>query len=283
VLIPGVAAHLLCAGLVVVDVMARVIRLRLITKALGHDVRPMRLLAIALVGDAASLITPFKAGGDPARVAGLMRVGLSLRESILIQVIEGFQHGIVLLGGGLVLAALYGPGLWIALSAAWSSSTLGVIGFVALAGMLCLGALYVVRRFRPGGLRPDRPSLPRAQWGQVANAAFLRTLPLSLLSNAARVLILPVLLATLVRAPHLGQMLLASFALLHGQSVIPIPAGAGAVELGFLAALRGSAGAGQLLLYWRIYTAGFGLLLGAVAFGLTWVRRFRPAASALVS
>jgi hypothetical protein len=59
-------------------------------------------------------------------------------------------------------------------------------------------------------------------------------------------------------------MLLGSFALLYSQLVLPLPAGAGAVDLGFLGGVAGNLGdgAGGLLLAWRFYTVGAGAMLG---------------------
>ncbi|MFL5401729.1 MAG: hypothetical protein ACJ8BF_02815, partial [Gemmatimonadales bacterium] len=55
-----------------------------------------------------------------------------------------------------------------------------------------------------------------------------------------------------------------SFALLYSQLILPTPSGAGAVELGFLGGAAGDLGdsEGWLLLAWRFYTNGFGVLLG---------------------
>jgi uncharacterized membrane protein YbhN (UPF0104 family) len=52
--------------------------------------------------------------------------------------------------------------------------------------------------------------------------------------------------------------------LLYSQMVLPTPSGAGAVELGFLGGAAGDLGqnGGLLLLTWRFYTNGVGVLLG---------------------
>ncbi|MGH7514015.1 MAG: hypothetical protein ACREOQ_13965, partial [Gemmatimonadales bacterium] len=79
-----------------------------------------------------------------------------------------------------------------------------------------------------------------------------------------RVAILPVLALTLPDPPAMGPLVLGSFALLYSQLILPTPSGAGAVELGFLGGAAGDLGAGEggLLLAWRIYTNGIGVLLG---------------------
>ena len=90
------------------------------------------------------------------------------------------------------------------------------------------------------------------------------SLPLSFLNVATRTAILPVLALTLPSPPEMGPMFLGSFALLYSQLVLPTPSGAGAVELGFLGGAAGDLGerAGWLLLAWRFYTNGVGVLLG---------------------
>jgi uncharacterized membrane protein YbhN (UPF0104 family) len=78
------------------------------------------------------------------------------------------------------------------------------------------------------------------------------------------VAILPVLALTLPNPPSLGPLAVGSFALLYSQLVLPTPSGAGAVELGFLGGAAGDLGGseGWLLLLWRFYTNGIGVILG---------------------
>jgi uncharacterized membrane protein YbhN (UPF0104 family) len=92
----------------------------------------------------------------------------------------------------------------------------------------------------------------------------LASIPLSFLNLATRVAILPVLALTLAHPPELGPMTLGSFGLLYSQLLLPTPSGAGAVELGFLGGAAGDLGEhdGWLLLTWRFYTNGVGVLLG---------------------
>jgi uncharacterized membrane protein YbhN (UPF0104 family) len=87
---------------------------------------------------------------------------------------------------------------------------------------------------------------------------------MSLVNLGTRVAVLPVLALTLSSPPALGPMILGSFALLYSQLILPTPSGAGAVELGFLGGAVGELGEGQgwLLLAWRFYTNGVGVLLG---------------------
>ena len=94
----------------------------------------------------------------------------------------------------------------------------------------------------------------------------MASIPLSFINLATRVAILPVLALTLPSPPAMGPLVLGSFALLYSQLVLPTPSGAGAVELGFLGGAAGDLGSGEgwLLLAWRLYTNGIGVILGVV-------------------
>jgi uncharacterized membrane protein YbhN (UPF0104 family) len=116
-------------------------------------------------------------------------------------------------------------------------------------------------------------------WRRMPVWPLVASLPLSFLNLATRVAILPVLASTLPDPPELGPMVLGSFALLYSQMLLPTPSGAGAVELGFLGGAAGDLGgrSGWLLLAWRFYTNGVGILLGvglaAHAYGWPALRR----------
>jgi hypothetical protein len=108
---------------------------------------------------------------------------------------------------------------------------------------------------------------------------------LTTVSMAARTAILPVLAAAL---PGLDPraVILGSFALLYGQLAVPTPAGAGAVELGFVGGFAESMRPGDLaalLLAWRFYTLILGAALGgalaATAALGAWLKRRRPSPS----
>jgi uncharacterized membrane protein YbhN (UPF0104 family) len=92
----------------------------------------------------------------------------------------------------------------------------------------------------------------------------LASLPLSVVAMVTRIAILPVLLLTLPNPPDLPAMVFGSFALLYSQMVLPTPSGAGVVELGYLGGAAGALGEGQgwILVAWRFYTNGIGVLLG---------------------
>jgi uncharacterized membrane protein YbhN (UPF0104 family) len=166
-----------------------------------------------------------------------------------------------------------GPGLRAAASKAWPW-----VVVVLLIGILIWG--YTRRIVTPASRRLRRPMgrvlvylrrMPR--WPLVASV------PLSAFAMAARIAILPVLALTLPSPPAPGAVIFGSFALLYSQMVLPTPSGAGVVELGFLGGAAGELGAeeGWVLIAWRFYTNGIGVLLGtwlaASIYGWPFLRR----------
>jgi uncharacterized membrane protein YbhN (UPF0104 family) len=90
------------------------------------------------------------------------------------------------------------------------------------------------------------------------------SIPLGVIAMATRIAILPVLALSLPSPPEVGPVIFGSFALLYSQMVLPTPSGAGVVELGFLGGAAGELGpdGGWILLAWRFYTNGIGVVLG---------------------
>ena len=90
--------------------------------------------------------------------------------------------------------------------------------------------------------------------------------PLTLTNLLCRTGVLVVLALTLPDPPPLGTLFVGSFALLDAQLVLPTPSGAGVVDFTFLAGGAGELGgrAAALLLAWRFYTSGVGIVLGVL-------------------
>jgi uncharacterized membrane protein YbhN (UPF0104 family) len=273
--LPALEAHLICVALVATDVWARALRLKRILRALSHEVPLARLSAITLSCDAACALTPYRAGGDAVRVASLARSGVSLRRAMLAIACEAVQVWPTVLLCGIGLAWFYGAEWWGTFATGLGGMTRArpwSLAAVALALPLTAWLGWcALRRVRRRGLVATpvaaRERLPFSM--ELLRA----TLPLTFASVAARVLILPVLAATLADAPPFGQSAMGSFALLHSQLVLPLPAGAGAVDLGFLAGAQQGARVGVLLVSWRLYTSGLGLALGLAAIPITFRRR----------
>jgi uncharacterized membrane protein YbhN (UPF0104 family) len=257
-------AQLICLALVAIDILARALRLQRMVGVVGHHTTLMRCLRVNLIGDAACALTPWRAGGEPARLAALRHAGVPVRRGILAVTGETVQTWLIIACCGLSLMAFFGRAFWNS-CAAWVAGFGRIHGLaLGIALLVALLAAYL-GRLALRRLRLVRASVPhegriRLSWSQL-----MGTLPLSFVSLLARVLILPVLVLTLREAPPFGQTALSSFALLYSQLLLPAPAGAGFVDLGFLSTLRGGAAAWNLLVLWRIYTSGIGVVLGTGA------------------
>jgi uncharacterized protein (TIRG00374 family) len=263
-----IGAWLAALALVAADLAVRAIRLQVLLGA-QRLARLGGAVAVNALGDAASAVTPARLGGEPARVVALARHGVPLGPSVVALGVERVVDlSLAVLVGAAVVVFLGGRG-FADLDAIAQRLTTGraLPWFAAVVVAVVVSAALAIR------LRHRLPPVLRRSFRDALGAA--RALPgrrlaaavaLTAVSMAARVAILPVLLAG---AGALGPVLPAavgSFALLYAQLILPIPAGAGGVELGFIAGvspLLGAAETAALLITWRVYTlilpAGLGL------------------------
>jgi uncharacterized membrane protein YbhN (UPF0104 family) len=165
-----------------------------------------------------------------------------------------------------------------------------LIGAVAALALVSAALARWYRRRHPLPLPGGAAAWLAASWRHargLGGRTVLLAAMLTTLSMVARTAILPVLAAGL---PGLDPRaaLLGSFALLYGQLALPTPAGAGAVELGFVGGFAESMSPralAALLLAWRLYTLILGAALGGVLAAMTAVgarlrrRRSSPTSS----
>src|SRR5438046_9828650 len=80
---------------------------------------------------------------------------------------------------------------------------------------------------------------------------------LTVVSVAARALILPALAWGMAGRPPFSQMFFGALALIHAPLVVPLPSGGGGLEVAFMQGFAGDFGAAQvrMLLWWRFYSA----------------------------
>jgi uncharacterized membrane protein YbhN (UPF0104 family) len=262
----AVQAHLTCILLVMFDLLARAWRIQWIIRGLGHRISVKDAFILNAFGDAACALTPLRIGGEPARLAGMLRsrvpapaafVGISL------EVLAAWPVIIVAAGW---LAWRYAPAWWLSAGPRLATAAGRAWPWVALVVLVSVVTwVYAQRMASPMARHLQRP-VRRAlvYWRRMPTWPLLASVPLSFINLATRVAVLPVLALTLATPPELGPMALGSFALLYSQLVLPTPSGAGAVELGFLGGAAGDLGQneGWLLLAWRFYTNGIGVILG---------------------
>lgn len=258
-------AHLLCLGLFATDVLARAWRIRWIMQGLKHNLTLKDAFIINSFGDAANSLTPMRIGGEPARFAGMLRIRVPATAALLGIALEALVSRLVLAVVILWVVWNLAPAWWLGVGPrlqARAEETWPWIALILLAGLLLW--LYARRMVSPFTRRMRR-SLGRVRiyWRRMSRWPLLVGIPLSLVSIAARVAMLPVLALTLASPSPLSVLTFGSFSLLYSQMVLPTPSGAGVVDLGFLAGAGGEFDSdGWLLITWRFYTTGLGILLG---------------------
>lgn len=284
-------AHLACILLVAVDAIVRTWRIQWILRGLRFDVPFGEMLAVNLVGDAASAITPLRIGGEPARLAALARARVPLTAGLVAIGIEVVVMWPVILIASGILALLYAPQWWSTAGPHLARAVRGGWPWIVAVAVVSVLTWLVARRVFPSASHLMRRSMRRAlaYARRMPRWPLLAGIPLSLVGLAARVAILPVLASTLPSHPPLGPLSFASFVLLYGQLLLPTPSGAGVVELGFLGGAVGELGGelGAILLLWRFYTTfvlvALGIVLGVRHYGraaMSAMLRGRPPVAA---
>jgi uncharacterized membrane protein YbhN (UPF0104 family) len=261
-----VEAHVICLALVAADLMARVWRIQWIVQGLGHRMSAKDTFILNAFGDAACALTPLRIGGEPARLAGMLRSGVPAPAAFVGISFEVLAAWPVIILAVAWLGWQYAPAWWISVGPRLSAAAQGAWPWVALVMLASIVAWYYARRVASPVTRHLKRPVRRAlvYWRRMPRWPLVASVPLSLINLVTRTAILPVLALTLAHPPALGPMMLGSFALLYSQLVLPTPSGAGAVELGFLGGAAGDLGDDQawLLLAWRFYTNGIGVILG---------------------
>ena len=279
-------AHAVCLALVALDLIARAWRIRWLLAGVDAPISFGAAFTANAFGDAACAVTPLRLGGEPARLAGMLRAGVPPAAAFVAISAEVLAAWPVIIAVALPMAWYFAPGWWAMaaprLAGAIESGWPWVVALVALSVI----AWRIARRIasRPRGLRPLRRI--QVYWRRLPRGPLVASAPLTLVNVVARTGILMALALTLGDPPALGTLAFGSFALLYAQLVLPTPSGAGVVDFGFLGgAARELGGRGAaLLLGWRFYSSGIGLILGVVlavrAFGWPALRRLVTRAGA---
>lgn len=269
-------AHAACTLIAIADIATRSLRLSLLGRSVGQRLSTRDAFLSIIWADAASGVTPMRVGGEAAKLGGLIRARMPLGPALIVLALEMVvtYPWVLLLGGGLLWR--FAPDWW----AQTGPSLVPVLRtsgpWIAVVAVLTAASLWLWWRYthrpKPAGdvVRPHegsvRPSL-RAAWRNIHWGPVLLAAPLSLVNIIGRTAMLPLLVMTLPDHAPQGVLWVGSFALLYSQLVLPTPAGAGPVELGFLGGAAGDLGpeAALLLVAWRFYTVGLGVILGAWA------------------
>jgi uncharacterized membrane protein YbhN (UPF0104 family) len=259
-----VAAHLLCILLLTADLIGRALRIQGFARAVGRRITFSQAFQLNAWGDGAAGLTPMRFGGEMAKLAGLLRAGVAPQPAVVALGLEAaVTYPLVALFGGW-LAWRFAPTWWDHARPAVEKAVASGWSWVMLVGLATLVAGLVTWRWRARAPGPAIESAIPARLRDLPALPVLAAIPLSLFNVVARTLMLPLLAQTLPEHPPFGVMAVGSFVLLYSQLFLPTPAGAGAVDLGFLSGMAGDLGAGHtgLLVAWRFYTVGAGALLG---------------------
>src|SRR6185437_5852483 len=258
--------QLLCVALVAIDLVTRTWRIQWILRGMRFVVPFGEAFTLNVVGDTASAITPLRIGGEPARIAAMTHAKVPVAGGVVAILIEILVMWPVIIAAAGWLALIYAPTWWRESAPALGDSLRH--GWPWFVGVLVLSvvAWLVSRRLFPRASSSMRRGTRRA-WAfarRMPAWPLIASIPVTLISLAARVAILPVLALSLPDPPAMGPLFFASFTLLYSQLVLPTPSGVGAVDLGFLAGAAGDLGGHHtsMLLIWRFYTTFVPVALG---------------------
>lgn len=263
--------HLLALALLGVDCVVRAWRIQLAVWTAGGRLSFPDAFRLNLYGEAASQLTPNRLGGEPARFLGLSEAGVRPVTGIVAIGVEVAAEWPVFLIAAAALVAYYVPD-WRDAARAWlHRHRAGELLTVEIITLLVLLTIYLLQRLTRSGMIRHRVRRQwRVAWAHVRRAprwALGAGALLTVVSVAARALILPALAWSLPSRPPLGQMFFGALALIHAPLVVPLPSGGGGLEVAFLNGFAGDFGSHQvtMLLLWRFYTAVLLTVLGVYA------------------
>src|SRR5438045_6214001 len=260
--------HALALLLLAIDCTTRAWRIQLASRAAGGRLSFLDALRLNLYGEAASTFTPNRLGGEPARLLGMTWSGLRVVQALVALGVEVAAEWPVFGAVAIALAAYYVPDWSEAIDRFLTHSLARDLLGIELVVLVMLVVIWTLQRLvRPGAIRHR----VRRQW-RVA-LAHVRRAPwwvlfvgalLTVISLAARALILPALVWGHPNAPPFTVMFFGSLALLHAPLVVPLPSGGGGIEVAFLSGFAGDFGSTQvtMLLLWRFYTTILLTVLG---------------------
>lgn len=261
--------HPVALGLILLDIVVRAVRLRILLGS-GRAPRLLDAVAVNAYGDAASALTPGRLGGEPARFVGLRRHRVDTAPALVVlaaeRVVDLSLVALVTLGS---VALLGGRGFRDVATLARRLISPELLPWFGAVGVLLVLFGVVAWRLRHRFPAVVGHSLREAvrETRRLTGATIGTAAGLTAVSMLARVAILPVLLLAFAPLAHPVAALVGSFALIYSQLLLPTPAGAGGVELGFVAGfapMLSSADTAALLVEWRLYTLVIPAGLGGV-------------------
>jgi len=263
--------HVLSLVLLAVDCVTRAWRIQLAIWTAGGRLSFKHAFRLNLYGEAASQLTPNRLGGEPARFLGLNEARVRPVTGLVAIGVEVAAEWPVFLIVGAALFAYYVPD-WRDAAHTWlRRHRAGELVTIEIIALVVLLTVYLLQRLARSGMIRHRvrrqwrvawAHVRRAPWWVLGGGALL-----TVVSVAARALILPALAWGMPSHPPLAQMFFGALALIHAPLVVPLPSGGGGLEVAFLNGFAGDFGSHQvtMLLLWRFYTAVLLTVLGIYA------------------
>jgi hypothetical protein len=121
------------------------LRLKVMTRSLGYEVKFSSLFSAVLVNLFAGAITPGQAGGDPVRVHELYKSQVGVGDATAVVIMERVLDGAVLVAMGILAIAILGP-IWKQLGTGLALAMF--LGWVFIIGIIAL-IYYAVRKPEP--------------------------------------------------------------------------------------------------------------------------------------
>lgn len=275
-------AHAICFTLVVLDMLARTLRLQYLVQGCGHHIGFRDSLMSNLFAEAGATLTPLRVGGEPARLAGMLSSGVPATASFVAIAFEVITAWPAMIVAAAWVFGRFAPEWWNTAGERLGASAREQWPWVAGVAVLSLVAWWFGRRL--ARVAPHRIQRPMRRilvyWRRMPWWPLAASFAFSMVNVVTRIALLPVLALALPAHPSLPTLAVGSFVLIYGQMILPTPAGAGAVELGFFGGAAGDLGGGGswLLLAWRVYSSGLGTAAGVAwavhAYGWPALRRF---------
>ena len=277
-----------------IEVASRSLKLVWSAKAVGARLTLKTAVKTSLGGDFGASITPARSGAEPARYLILAESGMSIPDAMVVMYTELFFEMFSLVAVVGVILFVFDA------SAAARVTMTGIVGVYS--AVICSMAVAAVMLTR-GTLGDEPPSwtgrfMRGGRWAFVRRwverirgtvAAFKRmrfgwgamSLLASFVHVGVRFTILPAIVLSMTSAAvPLGPLIVWPFTFIYGAGVVPAPAGGGAVEWAFHAALGGTIPAAAFaasLLWWRFYTFYLYIAGGAMVAGRMVLRAVREA------
>ena len=150
-------AHAACAALVAADLVARAWRIQWILRGLGHRTGFVEAFTLNAFGDVACAVTPMRAGGEPARLGGMLRAGVPAAAGVIaigLEVLAAWPVTILAAGW---MAWRHAPAWWAEAGPQLKAGLAGAWPWVTAVAAVSAVAWWVARRGGGGAPKVRRP------------------------------------------------------------------------------------------------------------------------------